>query len=425
MSRTVRDSKLETRAARDNLKPGPNIYWRTVVPKELHLGYRRRRKGRPGVWIVRHYMGLDASKVGRYSKATIGLADDYEDADGESVLSYKDAQGLALASRPGAPRGSPTVADAIENYVSWLRVHRSSGAAAGIQRRAELHVLPDLGAVRVGDLTTDQLNKWRDALAVSPALLRTGMGRATKNHKELPKTAEERRARKATANKSVTVLRAALNYAFNSGLIDDDKVWRRFKPFEKVDAARERSLSLEEAKRLINAADGGNSGFRDLVRAALMTGMRYGELCRLKVADYADGKVAVLRSKTGKPRHVRLTEEGRTFFSQLTAGRDPEATMLPRYGREWRKSEQYKPMRAACRGARIKPLGIHALRHTWASLSVMNGVPLIVVAHNLGHKDTRMVERHYGHLTKSYMDEAISAGAPRFGAVEASNVIAK
>jgi integrase len=52
----------------------------------------------------------------------------------------------------------------------------------------------------------------------------------------------------------------------------------------------------------------------------------------------------------------------------------------------------------------------------------MNGVPLLVVAKNLGHADTRMVETHYGHLAPSYIADAIRAGAPRFGTVEPSNV---
>jgi hypothetical protein len=45
----------------------------------------------------------------------------------------------------------------------------------------------------------------------------------------------------------------------------------------------------------------------------------------------------------------------------------------------------------------------------------MNGVPLIVVAANLGHVDTGMVEKHYGHLSEDYKDDAIRAKAPRFG----------
>ena len=42
-------------------------------------------------------------------------------------------------------------------------------------------------------------------------------------------------------------------------------------------------------------------------------------------------------------------------------------------------------------------------------------MPLLVVAKNLGHRDTRMVETHYGHLAPSYVADAIRAGAPRFG----------
>ena len=45
----------------------------------------------------------------------------------------------------------------------------------------------------------------------------------------------------------------------------------------------------------------------------------------------------------------------------------------------------------------------------------MNGVPLLVVAKNLGHTDTRMVEKHYGHLAPSYVADAIRSGAPQFG----------
>jgi hypothetical protein len=45
----------------------------------------------------------------------------------------------------------------------------------------------------------------------------------------------------------------------------------------------------------------------------------------------------------------------------------------------------------------------------------MNGAPLMVIARNLGHTDTRMVEKHYGHLALSYVAEQIRAAAPRFG----------
>jgi hypothetical protein len=39
----------------------------------------------------------------------------------------------------------------------------------------------------------------------------------------------------------------------------------------------------------------------------------------------------------------------------------------------------------------------------------------------LGHSDTRMVEKHYGHLAPSYVSEAVRKYAPKFGKVP-SNV---
>ena len=53
---------------------------------------------------------------------------------------------------------------------------------------------------------------------------------------------------------------------------------------------------------------------------------------------------------------------------------------------------------------------------------VMDSVPLMVVARNLGHADTRMVEKHYGHLATSYVREAIRAASP-LGIVDAGKVV--
>ena len=90
----------------------------------------------------------------------------------------------------------------------------------------------------------------------------------------------------------------------------------------------------------------------------------------------------------------------------------------PLLGREWITRQQNKPMTEACLRANITGATFHSLRHTWASLSIMAGAPLMVVAQNLGHSDTRMVERCYGHLAKTFVADQIHATAPRFGTVE-------
>jgi hypothetical protein len=53
----------------------------------------------------------------------------------------------------------------------------------------------------------------------------------------------------------------------------------------------------------------------------------------------------------------------------------------------------------------------------------MRGVPLAVIAQQLGHADTRMVEKHYGHLAPSYVADTVRAAFGTLGIVEASNVV--
>ena len=47
----------------------------------------------------------------------------------------------------------------------------------------------------------------------------------------------------------------------------------------------------------------------------------------------------------------------------------------------------------------------------------------MVVAKNLGHVDTGMVEKHYGHLASSFIAEAIRAGAQRFTGASETTVV--
>jgi integrase len=237
------------------------------------------------------------------------------------------------------------------------------------------------------------------------------------NFRELDKADPEAiRRRRASANRTLTVLKAALNRAWREGKIPSDEAWRRVEPFEEVAAARVRYLTVAEAKRFLNACD---SDFRRLAQAALVTGARYSELAALRGSDFNpdSGTVQVRTSKSGKGRHIVLNDEGVALFKSLSASNPGDALLLPKDdGAGWNKSHQARPMAAACKRARITPpASFHILRHTWASLAVMAGAPLMVIARNLGHADTRMVERHYGHLAPSYIADAIRAAAPRFG----------
>jgi integrase len=221
-----------------------------------------------------------------------------------------------------------------------------------------------------------------------------------------------------------TILKAALNYAYRDGYCGSDDAWRTVRAFREVDAAKPRYLSDDEARRLTNAC---SADFRALVTAPLLTGCRYGELAAMTVDDFnADaGTLCVRASKGGKPHHVVLTREGRDFVGTLTAGRPGSARLFLRSnGKRWSKSEQQRPIMAACAAAHIDPpINFHGLRHTYASRLAMRGVPLQVIANQLGHADTRMVERHYGHLAPSYLAETVRAAFGTLGILEPSKVV--
>ena len=68
------------------------------------------------------------------------------------------------------------------------------------------------------------------------------------------------------------------------------------------------------------------------------------------------------------------------------------------------------------------PVNFHGLRHTYASRLATKAVPFAVIAVQLGHADTRMVEKHDGHLSPSYVAETVRAAFGSLGIVEPSNI---
>jgi integrase len=410
MARLTRDSRLETRKGRERLSASKKPYWHTLEHGRS-IGYRKTATG--GAWIARMYLGDK-----KHEERRLGAADDTLDADGVHVLSWQQAQGAArdwfearAHELAGRGRADLTVKEAADDYMAWFRTQRKS--VQQFQKTIDAHILPDLGKLVVRELTSRQIRTWLNKVASSGRRLRTRKGEAQK-FAPPPQTKDEIRARRSTANGVLTTLKALLNHAARENEAISTAAWDRIEPFEGVDAARIRFLEPDEARRLVNACD---PDFRPMIIAGLHTGARYSELCRLRVGDYQQGRLFFGDTKDGKSRWISLTAEGRAFFDAQVAGRHKTTPMLPRPdGDPWGPNHQSRRVEAACVNGRIEPrCTFHELRHTYASLSLMNGMPMLVLAQNLGHTDTRMVEKHYGHLLQSYKDEMVENHAPKFG----------
>ena len=416
MPGTARHARLETPTARARLAAGRQQHWQTLIMGRGHLGYQRWPQEPAGHWLVRRYA------QGRYSIRRLAVADDQRRADGHAILSYEQAKSAATAelAAPPAVRSRMTVREAMAAYIDHLNARGQ--ATDDIERRTVAHILPTLGERAIEDLTTTQLGHWLAALARAPARKRSPA--VQQKFKPAPRDEETIRARRNTANRVGKMFKAALNHAYAEGHVGNADAWgRRWRMFRGVGAARVRYLSLAEAQRFLNACD---PEFRPLARGALESGARYGELCALVTADFCPdaGTLTIRRSKSGRARHVFLTAQGQAFFRAITTGRAGDARMFTRAnGRPWGAACQGRFIRRALAHAQIAPaISFHGLRHTWASLAVMNGVPLTVVSANLGHTTTAMCERHYSHLAPSYVADAIRAGAPQFGPLPASKV---
>lgn len=391
MARRPRDAQIETREARRRLKARKEPYWRHIHAG-LAVGYYRGAKS--GSWHVRRMVN------GSRTTQRIGKADDYADANGHDVLSYDDAVKLAMTdgkAKPATPEGKYTVQQAIDDYLDDLEA-RSPRGYHDAYLRYRKYVLPKFRKRAVMSLTRTEIRRWHQQIAAT--------------NSEDP---EKYRQRCNTANRNLSSLKAALNFSYHEGRVSDRSAWDQVKPFRDVDAPRVRYLSETEARRLINRA---SREFRPLVRAGLLTGCRYGEIISLEV-NHFDADAAVLQineGKTGKVRNVPLTDEGLQFFLEQTAGRTGRELIFQRAaGRPWRKSEQARPMLAACIAAKIEPpVSFHILRHSYGSLLARKGVPLQIISAAMGHADTRMTQRHYAHLSPDHVADEVRKHLPTF-----------
>jgi integrase len=425
MPRSARHTKLETRSARAKLLARSAPYFLKVA-KGLRLGYYRSRSG-AGTWIGRRYRGN-----GEYETASLGIADDTTAADNLAVFDFWQAQDVLrrwgergrLADHGIVRTGPYTVGAAVVDYLAEIAVEKRAAALKAARYIFAAAVLPKLGHLVVERLSSDQINRWRHDLAASGKRVRTKKYADKPVRRPPPASDDERRKRRATSNRVLTMLKAALNRAYRAGRVASDEAWRKVKPFKQTDLAVLHYLSDEQARRLVNACD---ADFRLLVQAALLTGCRYSELVNLTGADFNrdNDTLTLRRTKAGHARHVVLTEEGRHLFTQCTAGRPAdERVFLRSDAKPWGASHQQRPLAAAASRARISPAPtFHILRHTHASLLAMRGVPMGVIAAQLGHRDTRMTEKHYAHLAPSYVAETIRANFPKLGLAEVLNVV--
>lgn len=298
MARKIRHARLGSRSVRVTLPIRREPYW-TGMALGCHVGYRKLSAG--GTWIGRWRNRKDGQR--RYK--ALGSADDHLDADGRGVLDFAQAQTKAreffkrmertAAGDFQASDGLYTVDQTLESYFRD-REDRGHKSVESDRQKARSLISERLGGLAVSRLTKSKIVEWMSELVATPPGVRSAKGKAAQF-----RAASDPRARRATANRTFALLRAALNKAHADGRIPHDDAWRMIKPFGAAAASRVRILTDDEARRFLNAC---RPDFRQLATAAILTGARYSELARLLVEDFKRdvGKLHIRFSKSGHER---------------------------------------------------------------------------------------------------------------------------
>lgn len=233
------------------------------------------------------------------------------------------------------------------------------------------------------------------------------------------KSAEGKRTPKprspTTVRKEVTLLSSIFNMARAERLIGEnpcDFIRKAVKKKIPARRRRERAMTVAEEGLLVPQLAGRREHLLPVVRVALWTGMRKGEILRLEKRDlnFSDAPVErevrgerytvppgwlfVERSKSGRPRSVPMCRKaweilkplcdeavtGRYVFENLRTG----AAIL----------DIKRGYTSAVGAAGIDDLTFHDLRHTWSTRAEELGVPEAVRRDILGHSP--------GTMTASY-----------------------
>jgi integrase len=410
----VRINTAEARARLPQSITSP--HWVPITPG-TSLGYFKGARG--GTWWVRQRVGA------RYVKQSIGTADDHMKADGDVVLTHKQAVERAVGAklqerRVTAPRNyadGQTLNDVIEYYLGEQLVDK--GSEMSTRLAVGRHIRDDIGVKLVTAIDADVLRKWHRGLTHKAPSRRHGAGKTSEHASFDPKDPEQMRSRKATANRILTIVKAALNFAWRHDKLPADlpSFWQKVEPFPLGDDPPPRMLDQGEITRLLNAA---SRDLRELLTGALMTGARYGELCALQVRDFSPerGAIIIRQGKTNKTLTQPLSPEGVRFFERLTAGRSAMDIIFKKVdGTSWGKSHVARPVKEAVAAAKLNDVSFKVTRATYGKLLLLATKDIEMVARALGHSDSRITRKHYAQILPDELARAV-ATMPALGVVD-------
>jgi len=205
----------------------------------------------------------------------------------------------------------------------------------------------------------------------------------------------------STINRELTIISGFFSYAYKN-----KKFFGRNPVSEagrlEYNSVIERILRPEEEIKLLECCD---KYLKDIVQIALNTGMRQGEIFKLRWdwIDFENNFIALpqTHTKSKRERKIPLNQTVRKILMtrKLSSGGTDYVFMSPT-GINKYINNVTRSFKTACKRAGIDYLRFHDLRHTAATRLVESGIPLHTVSKLLGHTSVTTTER-YSHPENS------------------------
>ncbi len=413
MARRVSFSALESRSARLRLNIRRRPYSGPSLARGIALMYRRNKTN--GTWVLKASTGH-----GAYWTKAFALADDFEDSDGKSVLTFYQAQDQAkkLARRGDGDLDSApiTIDGALTVYKHDLESRAANPYNAEWPR---LHLTSVLLTRPVALLASAELKKWRDGLLGLMA--------------------------PATINRLCRCMCAALEQAAqHDKCIQNRDAWETgLASLPNAQEARNVIIVDDKVREFIEAAYRLDHQFGLLADTLAITGTRPSQASRLRVEDLHDHpvrpKLAMPKSGKGGGRNrsqkkterysVPITVQLAARLKAAATGRADDAPLLVQSdGTPWGRNpgqryHRYVAEVVTAIGLDPDVVTMYALRHSSIVRMLLQNIPARVIA-SLHNTSIRMLEANYSRFITEHSDDisrkALLQPEPQIG----SNVVA-
>jgi integrase len=206
-----------------------------------------------------------------------------------------------------------------------------------------------------------------------------------------------------TVNRHLTLLKAFLRDAVANGEVAIDPA--RFIKKLRENNERVRFLSEAEEQRLMGALP---QKYRAVVRFAIFTGMRRGEIFNLQLRDIdlATRNMVVREPKEGRIKRLPISQAAYDLLVSQLPREGTHQTLFDRVFAFDPHNFVNRVFIPAVRRAKIQDFRFHDLRHTFATRLIMKGSDLVTIGKLMGHHGTRMTDR-YAHLSDERLRDAV------------------